>query len=201
MRKVVFCNIAWMTNYAGYSNSDKAYGGGSYKAEWKHEQYNFLNQNGKFYGYVQPTNDKIDLRKIDPSIPANACELEDVLVIFTAPNYNSRGLNPNEKATYVVGWYDHATVHKYSLEREGYKHFSYYFEAQADDCVLLPEKERTWLVRRSPQYGEGYMGRSNVWYGNPSLTKYDQETVQSIVDHVESIIEKIENYQKEHTEG
>ena len=36
--RIIFCNIAWMKEYKGYKNSDKAIGGGSYYDDWKHEQ-------------------------------------------------------------------------------------------------------------------------------------------------------------------
>ena len=43
MRKVLFCNIAWMKNYRGCSKSDMPINGGKYVSDnhYAHEAYNF----------------------------------------------------------------------------------------------------------------------------------------------------------------
>ena len=44
MRKVLFCNIAWMKNYRGCSESDMPINGGKYVSDTHdaHEAYNFV---------------------------------------------------------------------------------------------------------------------------------------------------------------
>lgn len=195
--RIIFCNIAWMKEYKGYKDSDKAIGGGSYYDDWKHEQFNFLNMDGKYYGYVQPPIsahkiESINLKRIEPSCNPEDEELDDVLIIWTATSPE-----PDYKGTYIVGWYKHAKVYKYSQPRIGYDHYSYYFSADVDNCVLLEEKERLnpkWKIPRGGEYGEGWMGRSNVWYANIDYNKLDQETIDRIVELVSKRVRTIYLY-------
>ncbi|MEQ5399421.1 hypothetical protein ABN303_01820 [Providencia rettgeri] len=48
---ILFCNIGWMENYRG-ETTDKIVNGGSYVSEMKtgHENRNFLEFGGKYYG-------------------------------------------------------------------------------------------------------------------------------------------------------
>lgn len=180
--RVLFANIGWMTHYQGNSAKDMIVGGGSYRNEDKHEAYNFQNLKGKYYGYVQPVRfGKIKLKRIDKGCKADQESLKDVLVVWIANR-------PKGSGTYVVGWYNHATVYAdfQSSDRKERKEYTYNIVAKSSDGVLLPVDKRTFLVPRAKSQGVGFLGQSNVWYADA-----DEKKVRQFRDKV---IGYIENY-------
>ena len=180
--RVLFANIGWMTHYQGNSAKDMIVGGGSYRNEDKHEAYNFQNLKGKYYGYVQPVRfGKINLKRIDGGCKADQESLKDVLVVWIANR-------PQGSGTYVVGWYNHATVFAdFQLsDRKERKEYTYNIVAKSSDGVLLPVDKRTFFVPRAKAQGIGFLGQSNVWYADA-----DEKKVRQFRDKV---IGYIENY-------
>jgi hypothetical protein len=165
-RRVLFARVGWMTYYAGSQTGDeKPIGGGeNNKKNIGHEVFNFADFGGRLYGYVSPTNGRINLERIDPKA-GNRNRLDDVLVIFVAKQR-------------IIGWYRGATVHKTEvkfpsdvsieirkrLEKAKTKNFkleNYRFECPVERAVLLPTHERTHEI---PGGVKGGFGQSNVCY-------------------------------------
>ena len=123
----------------------------------------------------------------------NHDHVDDVLVIYCARN--PEGF----RRTYVVGWYKHATVYRryesldINDENGNYEYTQYYNAlAKAEDCVLLPAKDRikqtTWLVPRKQTDQKSYgLGQSNVWFAN----ELDNEELQK---YLQELCNRIENY-------
>jgi len=186
-QRIIFANIGWMAHYRGITDNDMIVGGGSYDPNDKHEVYNFLDIEGKYYGYVQ--NGKTDLARIEGQ-EINEDHLDDVLVVWTAPNKKSGG-------RYIVGWYKHATVfaeymESASMER---KYYSYNIIADAKDCTLVPVDSREKKVPT----GNGFMGQNLVWYADgmtKNCTPVDKARVLQFKKEVLSYIENYSDKQK-----
>ncbi|NLY48187.1 MAG: hypothetical protein GX059_04105 [Clostridiales bacterium] len=185
--KILFCNIAWLDYYKGiYEGVDEPVGGGDYvkKTRDAHEKYNFeaieiYGDEDKYcLGYVEVKGTKtspgqLHIEKINGCEDmAGADSVDDVLVVYCAKH-------PAHNFTTVVGWYEHATVYRYYQEM----HFSsdnpdeadvyvqhYNAIAKADDCVLLPRRERSlyskWSIPRRTAGAAYGFGQSNIWYAN-----------------------------------
>ena len=183
--KLLFANIGWMTHYQGNTKHDQIKGGGSWRNDDKHEVYNFLPIKGKCYGYVQPTRwGQINLQRIDKNSVGD--KLDHVLVIWTATH-------PVNSGTYVVGWYNDATVYSSFQDtnlavREKY---NYNTVAKEENCTLLPIDKRIIQIPRANSENKGFMGQSNIWYADS-----DNEKVQQ---YRNDVIEYIKHYSKEKT--
>lgn len=158
-RPLLFCNIGWMKEYQGQTDTDKIIGGGQYVRVQKRgeEVCNFVVAGGRVFGYVQPVGSRIALDKLG-ALP-NADRLEGVDIAITAHRPGGD--------TVVVGWYKNATVYRErqtlreptaSHKANGIATFRY--EAKARDVKLLAIEQRTLIVPR----GKSGMGQSNVWY-------------------------------------
>ncbi len=173
-QKIIFANIGWMISYNGQNLSDQIFGGGSYSDADKHEAFNFQDLNRKCYGYVQAKYDTINLSRIDSTVEDNSQKIEDVLVIWFAPNKILGG-------SWIVGWYRHATVYRnYKSSRsEARNKYGYYFVAKQEDCILLPVDERTMQIPRQRKY---YPGRSNIWYADAPEVRAFRNKIVSYVN-------------------
>ena len=174
--RVLFCNIASMRFYQGIiPGVDEPVGGGS----WVKKEHNagesnnfrkitFFSEDGKINSYcfgvfVQKTASlNLHIERIEGcKLMKNEPSVDGVLVVWCA-------------ASRVVGWYKNATVYRYDHE-ERYTEDSgnsvylfYNVEANAEDCVLLPEKTRRnlqWYVPHVNKEGATFgFGQANVWY-------------------------------------
>lgn len=184
MKKVIFCNITYMNHYVGISDDDKPKYGGSWVAENEdaHEKFNFLDYNGRCYGYCPFKANQINLDRIVGAAYKEE-KIDDVLVIWTAKK--------DELGTRViVGWYEHATVYRRWQEINTYgfhlqqDFFPYYFtDAAAKDCYLLPEDKRTFIVPNASKEGTGHgMGQSPVWYADSEFAR--KEFVPKVLEYI-----------------
>lgn len=207
MKKILFCNIAWMKNYMGIKEDDKPVNGGKKVDEniQANEEYNFrpINIIGKdekyCLGFVETKSNnrkdsnQLHIEKIDNSNIENDVEsVDNVLVIWCAKSDYSDFIS-------IVGWYNNATVfrHYNIMESEdGYKQY-YNIYAKVKDCVLLPVNLRArralWYVpktgkKNSPSYG---FGQSKVWFANDSSENIN------LKKYLEKIISQIDNYNGE----
>ena len=99
---ILYCRIGWMERYSGIINNDKPIHGGSYtKDNIGHEVYNFLECDGKYYGYVE--NKSIHIERLGAS--RNEDKIDNVLVIWFA-----KAPKGGQK---IVGWYKNATVYRH----------------------------------------------------------------------------------------
>jgi hypothetical protein len=162
MEKIVFLNIGWMKNYKGFSG-DKITGGGSFVAQkgYGHEIYNFLQEKGKIFGYVQPVipHNTIKIERIGAEPKDNF--INNVLTVWVSKSPSG--------GVYIIGWYKNATIFRNiqkpsSKTNRKYKGeiFGYYVIAKQSNCTLLPLDNRTFQIPR----GKGGMGQSNVWYAD-----------------------------------
>jgi uncharacterized protein DUF3883 len=159
MNKIIFFNTGWMREYKGIKDDDVIEGGGKHiqREGWGGEIYNFLEHEGKLYGYVEAGGnihiEKIGAKKSDAKI-------EDVLIVWTARR-------PGTGGNYVVGWYKNATVYRKKRKtptdsNRVYRnyHIDYVAVADKNNCKLLDIDERIIKVPR----GKGGMGHKNIWY-------------------------------------
>lgn len=174
--KIVFLNTGWMDFYRGITG-DPITGGGKHvdNEGWGGEMYNFQPFENKLYGYVQP---KIDRKHQNPS----TIKLEKISGLETDEKINNvtvvwTATDPNNGGTYIVGWYNNATVYRYEQSspknsKRKYKNIllNFYATAKVKDTTLLPVDERVINIRRQEK---DWMGQSNVWYAdkNPDFVK------------------------------
>jgi len=205
--RVLFVRVGRMSSYAGPRKGDeRPQGGGKHNANEKmlgHEAFNFCPEfGGTLYGTFgivsqHVDHPRIDLRRIDPSIPSNAGSVDEVLVIFVAPYKDGQR---------IAGWYRDATVHRGATPyppnvrdriQQHFKDFDpgglivknadtfneYRLETKTSNGVLLPEDIR----RRMPTIprGRGGTGESNVCYalkkdGAPKISPWIEGALDAI---------------------
>ena len=159
--RILFCNIAWMDNYKGIiPGVDEPKNGGSYVSATgnAHEAYDFQPVNIEVtdndipkgiycLGFVETKSTNRSVQNELHIEKIAGCEMlkkedsaEDVLVIYCA-KYPFAEKNE----TYVVGWYQHATVYRYyecatfQLEDGGKEEQYYNAFAIAENCVCCHE--------------------------------------------------------------
>ncbi len=156
----IFCNINWMKNYQGITANDQPMHEGNLVKDTSDvfEKDNFLDFNGRCYGYVR-TGGEIHLDQHFKGVSEGTKFMGGVTVVFCAAI--------NEGELQVVGWYENATVYKemvtLPLYDEEYLYFN--FMAEAKDCHLIKEEDRDFIIKRPRPSRQGKtMGRSNLWY-------------------------------------
>ena len=160
---MLFCNIARMDSYRGWTSVDRPQGAGNHPK--KEEVHNFHPHGGHVYGYVAAVARSINLErlgaadKMQPSVGG-------VDVIWTAPS-TSRGRD-------VVGWYRDATVFRHL---QTYRRGHYHAKASKTDFVLLPPNRRTLNIERARDQPGGF-GNSNIWYAD---SEYGQRTRKRVM--------------------
>ncbi len=178
--KIIFCNIAYMNQYIGNIEKDIPQGGGKWVDEHKdaHEKWNFLNFNGYCYGFVMQQSNQFHIERVE-NTSKNSISTEGVTVVWCA-------LNPSGE-TVIVGWYENATVYRYyqssmatpfGLERD------YFTKAKSEDCYLLPESKRTYVIGRASVQGTGRgFGQSNLWYADSEYAK--ENIIPNIIEYLQ----------------
>lgn len=188
MKKVVFCEIAWMKYYAGVFEDDKPMNGGKYIEENEDggEVFNFTPYNHKCYGYVMHYGDELHIERYD-KILKSFDEVRDMTVVWVASD---------GKSSKIVGWYEHATMFRfwqsyYDSMYSGDRWNNYNFVADEKDCYLIDEKDRTFSVPRAPIAGKGRgMGQSQVWYADSTYAQ--EEFIPQVLAYFDSIRSKCE---------
>lgn len=186
MKKVIFCNISYMKNYCG-SENDIPVNGGKYIEENNDggEVFNFLDYNGKCYGYFMHYADTLHLERIDGSDPKQDY-VDDVLVVWVAKK-------PEISKNVIVGWYKNARIYRRSKNDFSCSTFGFYPDPEraldynivsdAKDCFLLPEYMRTFIIPRAAKAGQGRgMGQSAIWYADSDYAK--NEFVPSVLEFI-----------------
>lgn len=203
MRRILFCNIAWMEKYKGVTDDDIPVNGGSYVDTTKdaHEAYNFdsvrfdeeeeVNYCLGFFE-TKSTNgsckNQLHIEKIDNNLNKNIEAINDVLVIWCAKA-------DTNNFTSVVGWYKNSTVYKDYKSAEFETGYIQYYNviAKENDCILLPPKVRSrrtmwWVPRVSKKNGPSYgFGQANVWFANEKNNEAKDR-------YLKKLIEQIDNY-------
>ncbi|MCT7667416.1 hypothetical protein [Shinella kummerowiae] len=166
---ILFCNIAWMKNYAGRDPDDPPKGGGRYVVSEgiAGEELNFVAcDDGYVYGHFETIKDELDRQvKIERLGTTSKAEFADAVdVVWTAP------IDGNDPRC-VVGWYRNARVYRHrqlfneiypSAQHAADELGSFRVRARADDATLLPLKART--ERLHLRRGSGWSGQTSWWY-------------------------------------
>lgn len=182
IKRLIFCNIAYMKFYDVELYEEVPKHGGKYVQETgdAEEKYNFhVNDDGVVRGFVetkykdtylgQAEPKQIRIENIDGAFKKEEL-IDDVCVIFCAHS-------ERVKKTVVVGWYQNATILRHRKKRDG-KQYNMY--CMAEDAYLLPEDERDFVVPRATQSGIGF-GQSNVWYAKEEKS---QEFVAEVIRYI-----------------
>lgn len=157
--QLVFVNIGWMRDYAGMSDDDPTLGGHGYLKANKsgHEAWNFSPFRKNVYGYV-PRQARINIANLGGLRSDDRAQ--GITVVWIAKN-------PRNRKTYIVGWYQGATVFSkndhLTLDRQGGICVGYQIVASADQATLLPVSARLFLIPTTK--AKGNLGQSPVWYG------------------------------------
>ncbi len=186
MKKVVFCEVAWMKYYSGITNDDKPINGGKYIDENGDggEIYNFSPYNHKCYGYVMHKGDELHIERYD-KILKSFDEVHDITVVWVASDGES---------SKIVGWYEHAIMYRfwqtyYDIQFSGDRWNDYNFVANEKDCYLIDEKDRSFVIPRASIAGRGKgMGQSQVWYAESSYAQ--MEFIPKVLEYLESMRDK-----------
>lgn len=183
MKKIVFCNIAYMKYYCGSTEEDTPMNGGKYIGENKDggEAYNFLDYNGKCYGYFMSYGDQMHIERLSGN---HDDILDGVTVIWVAKKGDGENV--------IVGWYENASLYRYvqtdytyGLYPESNRDLYYNIVADARNCFLLPVEERNFKVPRASKAGSGKgMGQSAVWYADSEYAK--TVFVPEVLKYIES---------------
>jgi len=146
----MLCNIGWLKYYQGcYVEVEGEYqrplNGGRWNKEnvgWESE--NFYDFDGYCYGcFNLPHRGEILNIKKNFGLNHEVSELDGVTVIFVASANDS----PLGQGRRIVGWYRNATIYRL-LQEDGKDSGNDYYraKAKAEDCILVPEYERSFVV-------------------------------------------------------
>lgn len=180
--RIIFCNITYLRFYDGRSSGELTpVTGGSWVKNNAdaHEKWNFLNMDGKCYGYVQGLSDHLHIERLE-GVSQRDESATDVTVVWCASR---------DDKTVIIGWYENATVHRMpmpcfvtpisGLER------LYWFETEAENAYLLPESMRTFEIKRASKAGVGQgFGRYNYWFADSAYAQ--KEIVPKVLDYIGS---------------
>lgn len=180
--KILFCNITYLNKYIGITDDDTPNKGGSWVEENKdaHEQWNFLNYNGCCYGFVMNKGEQFAIERIDKDA-VRSDSVDDVTVVWCALN--------DDNETVIVGWYENATVYRHFRESVVTPIYGidrvYFTKAKAEDCYLLPESSRTFIVGRASKDGTGRgFGQQNFWYAESAYAR--EELIPQVLEFFET---------------
>ena len=175
---ILFCNITYMKKYIGITDEDMPNKGGAWVEKNKnaHEQWNFLNYNGYCYGFVMNNGQQFAIERINEKAKNNAT-IDGVTVVWCALN--------DKNETVIVGWYENATVYRYYQDSVVTPIFGidrwYFTKAKAENCYLLPESSRSFVIGRAAQAGSGKgFGQQNYWYAESSYAR--EELIPQVID-------------------
>lgn len=183
---VLVCKVAWMERYQG-ADGDRPIGGGRFVVDYGfgHEVYNFHPFNGRLYGYVRApgSSDTINIDRLSARVRLKPA-IPGVTAIWVATS-------PLDRTTYVVGWYNNATVYRKNRDPEGdlaqARHVrtgrgdesevcSYQMDADVGDGVCLAPAERTFEIPVGR--GKSGMGQARIWYPPDSMAGHLLELIQ-----------------------
>ena len=204
--KVLFCRIGWMEKYCGQIDGDCIQGGGSYVEEngTGHEICNFApDEHGFLYGYVQPTSETINLKRLDEN--TDNISVSGVTVIWVA----THRMDKKSLGMKIVGWYRNATVFSEfqrlkplpAIQKEN-NLSRYIIKAHEDQAVLLPIDARVRVISRA-QKQKGFFGQSNIWYADDkdkNVQKFVNEILQYIDEYEDKKLSSTQKNKRTHTQ-
>ena len=188
--KILYCRIGLMRSYNGIQNDTKPIGGGAYNKEnIGHELYNFSNNEGIYYGFVQSKSNSINLKRIDETISDTDEYLEDVLVIWVATKENY--------GQCIVGWYENATVYKdmQKIPNEVINKRVKSDGSEYDDYLIETNNATLVLENRRNERITG-MGESNIWYGDEKTNNQVLDYISNYNKNIQTNIDEINDFKK-----
>ena len=171
---VLFCNVAWMRDYAGRDDKDPPLGGGAFPRRHGYcgEECNFVKgDDGFVYGHFETIKGKSDREVRIERLGASrsAAFVDGVDVIWTAPDHG-------DGARVVVGWSRNARVYRARQQFVGdypsARHrkdeiTSFRVKARARDVTVVPPDERTLKLGHGP----GWSGQASWWYADDTTVR------------------------------
>ena len=178
--RIIFCNIAYLRFYDGRISGELTpVTGGSWVKNNAdaHEKWNFLNMDGKCYGFVEGISDNMHIERLEGVSPRDE-SAEGVTVIWCASSGDK---------TVIVGWYENATAYRmlmpcFATPISGLER-CYTFETDAENAYLLPENMRTFEIERASKTGAGRgFGRYNYWFAESAYAR--NEIIPKVLDYI-----------------
>lgn len=122
----------------------------------------------------------INLKKLSKDKNFQEDQLDDVLVVWVARN-------PQQGGRYIVGWYQHAIVYaKEKVTETGQrKGYGYIIRAKEEDCVCLPELERTFRVKSWKEV-PGMFGQKNICYARTPEAQRECKKIEKYIANYEA---------------
>ena len=180
--RIIFCNVAYLRFYDGRIAGEltPVTGGSWVKSNADaHEKWNFLNMDGKCYGYVQGLSDNMHIERLE-GVSTRDQLATDVTVVWCASR---------DDKTVIVGWYENASAYRtpmtcFATPISGLER-CYWFETEAENAYLLPESMRTFEIERASIAGKGRgFGRYNYWFAESEYAQ--EEIVPKVLDYINS---------------
>lgn len=180
---ILFCNISYMQKYDGDISNDKPVNGEQYIKDTGDalEKYNFyICKDNMIRGFVETKHvggyenakkgNSLHIERINKKYK-NEDYIKDVTVVFCARS-------PSKNKTLIVGWYKNAIVYR---NRQVFGTRQFNIIAKAEDCTLLNEDNRTYVIPRASIDGVGF-GQSNLWYANNSIE--ENKIALEVLDYI-----------------
>ena len=181
--KLIICNVAWMKDYEGITNTDYPINGGEHieKYGYGHEVLNFKKQEKYIYGYVQAKNGTININRIDKD--AEGYEyIDNVLVVWRAKS---------KEGSVIIGWYKDARVYRNEQSASKSRKFKYknkiispgyHIRVLSNNATLIPTHKRFFHV---PVTHKGFGSQTFVSYletDNAEVRTFKKELQQYVAN-------------------
>lgn len=181
---VLFCNVSWMTHYAGRSVEDPPLGGGGFPVAEGYcgEECNFApGDDGYVYGHFETIKGKVDRQVRIENLGADGADdfIDGIDIVWTAPE---KGNDPRV----VVGWYRDARLYRHRQlfngdepsaqhREDGIRSFR--VRTRVENAFLLPPKQRTFRLSR----GKGWSGQASWWYAERTTNGEARKFVSNVM--------------------
>jgi predicted restriction endonuclease len=177
---IIYCNVGEMNEYNGVAN-DSIQGGGSYNSNHiGHEVNNFTNHNGTYYGFVQATNNTIDI-SANFDAPRTVDYADNILVVWII------------KQKTVVGYYKNSKVFRKLQSAPDYITVNRKYDDYniiTNHAVLIPKEKRTFSILN-------HQSRNNVWYGDDENNQRILEYIDQYESSLISELNKVDDFSNE----
>ena len=189
MPSVFFANVTWMERYDGLEPFKRPGAAWVKENNDANEKNNFKEIGGKYYGFVQcNNNEKINIDRIAERYGSEIKSengnryIENVLIVFFS--------TPKEGTAKIVGYYKNATIFENHMVNHETNDW-YYFTCDSSEGVLIPEKDRTFIVPKTDGTAILY-GQDQRWYADKDEHK----------PFIKKVLNYIEGYERtEETDG
>jgi len=180
--KMIICNIAWMRDYNGITHGDipRYYEKTVNSLDWPGEIYNFQEFNGNCYGYMEQYGN-MEIERYFSEFFDSRNKVKGFTIVWCSVD--------SENKTKIVGWYNNAILHRnhrYVVDffPEATDENGYNAMASIDDCYLIPEEKRSFIIDEVLTMEELLkLKNTNIWYEDE---KNRYKTLNKIKEYIES---------------